>query len=384
MGTGSPVSVCPECDVVQREPPIPSRARVLCARCGALLYRHVPRGIERALAYGVTAAVAFVIANVAPVLTLETRGDRLSTTVGQTAAALRNQHLTVLAALVLITALLMPAVEIVVTLYLLGAVRFPTWPRPFGALLKVLHAVRPWSMVDVFVLGTLAALARFSALAHVALGWGFWALGALMMAMAAIPTGFDVRELSARVTGPPARRSRCACCGAGVHAPKPHSLSRTWALVLAAVVLYFPANLLPVLETSMPGGAQRDTILSGVVSLWDSGVWPVAVVLLVASIVIPIVKLLALAFLLFSVGCGWRQARLQRARLYRLIARIGRWSMTDIFVAALVARLVQFPGAATARVGPGAVAFAAVVVLTMFATDAFDPRLIWGAPQAAR
>ncbi len=97
MGTGSPVSVCPECDVVQREPPIPGRGRVLCARCGALLYRHVPRGIERALAYGVTAAVAFVIANVAPVLALETRGDRVSTTVGQTAAALRDQHLTVLA-----------------------------------------------------------------------------------------------------------------------------------------------------------------------------------------------------------------------------------------------------------------------------------------------
>jgi paraquat-inducible protein A len=363
------------------------RGRVLCARCGALLYRHVPRGLERALAYAATAAVAFVIANVAPVLALETRGDRISTTVAETAAALRAQHLTGLAALVVITALLMPALEIAVTLYLLAAVRFPRWPRPYRALLTLLHLVRPWSMVDVFVLGTLAAMGRFSVLAHVALGWGFWGLGALMLAMAAIPTGFDVRELAARVMVAPASGSggsRCACCGAGVHARKPQSTSRTWALVLAAAVLYFPANLLPVLETSSPGGSQRDTILSGVVSLWDSGAWPVAVVILVASIVIPIVKLLALALLAFSVAHGWRQARLQRARLYRLIARIGRWSMTDIFVAALVARLVQFPGAATARVGPGAVAFAAVVVLTMFATDAFDPRLIWASGQAAR
>lgn len=174
-------------------------------------------------------------------------------------------------------------------------------------------------------------------------------------------------------TGQPA----CARCGLVVHRRKPRSLSRTLALLLAASILYGPANLLPILETSSPLGSQRDTIMSGVVYLWTSGAWPLAVLIFVASIFIPLAKLLALAVLLFSVHRRWRRARLQRARLYRLVERVGRWSMTDIFVAAIVSTLVQLRGVATITVGPGAPAFGAVVVLTLLATRAFDPRLIW-------
>ncbi|HVZ88803.1 MAG TPA: paraquat-inducible protein A [Polyangia bacterium] len=169
----------------------------------------------------------------------------------------------------------------------------------------------------------------------------------------------------------------CARCGLRLHICKPRSLSRASALLLAAAVLYAPANLLPILETSSPFGSQRDTIMSGVVFLWRGGSWPLAVVILIASILIPLGKLFALSLLLLSVHRRWRGARLQRARLYRLIERIGRWSMTDIFVAAILSTLVQFKGLATIRVGPAAVAFGAVVVLTMLATQAFDPRLIW-------
>lgn len=173
------------------------------------------------------------------------------------------------------------------------------------------------------------------------------------------------------------RRPGCARCGLRLHARKPRSLSRALALLLAAAVLYAPANLLPILETSSPFGSQRDTILSGVVYLWVDGAWPLALVILIASVVIPLAKLFVLAALLLSVHRRWRGARLQRARLYRLIDRIGRWSMTDIFVVAIVSTLVQLRGVATIRVGPAAVAFGAVVVLTMMATRAFDPRLIW-------
>jgi paraquat-inducible protein A len=173
------------------------------------------------------------------------------------------------------------------------------------------------------------------------------------------------------------RRPGCARCGLALHAGRPSSLSRTWALLLAAALLYAPANLLPMLETSTPFGSQRDTIMSGVVYLWSGGSWPLALVILIASILIPLLKLLALSALLVSVHWRWRGARLQRARLYRLLERIGRWSMTDIFVAAIISTLVQLRGLATIRVGPAAVAFGAVVVLTMMATRSFDPRLIW-------
>jgi paraquat-inducible protein A len=179
------------------------------------------------------------------------------------------------------------------------------------------------------------------------------------------------------------RGPACARCGQGLRVRESRSLSRALALLLAAAALYAPANLLPILESSTPLGSQRDTIMSGVVYLWRGGSWPLALVILIASVVIPLAKLLVLAVLLLSVHHRWRRARLQRARLYRLIERIGRWSMTDIFVVAIVSTLVQLRGVATVQVGPAAVAFGAVVVLTMMATRAFDPRLIWDERVAA-
>jgi paraquat-inducible protein A len=174
-----------------------------------------------------------------------------------------------------------------------------------------------------------------------------------------------------------ARPVACARCGLRMRVCKPRSLSRTLAFLVAAAALYPPANLLPILESSSPFGSRSDTIMSGVVFLWTGGSWPLALIVFMASVVIPLAKLLVLGVLLLSVHRRMRGARLERARLYRLVERIGRWSMTDIFVAAIVSTLVQLHGVATIRVGPAAVAFGAVVVLTMMATRAFDPRLIW-------
>jgi paraquat-inducible protein A len=169
----------------------------------------------------------------------------------------------------------------------------------------------------------------------------------------------------------------CARCGAGLHARKPDSISRAWALLLAAYVLYIPANVLPVMETGSMFGAQRDTIMSGVVYLWTSGSWPLALIIFIASIVVPGAKMAALTMLLVSVQrrSTWRPQ--ERTRLYRVVELVGRWSMVDIYVAAILAALVQFKALATIQAGPGAIAFGAVVVLTMFAAESFDPRLIW-------
>jgi paraquat-inducible protein A len=178
-------------------------------------------------------------------------------------------------------------------------------------------------------------------------------------------------------------RCDCACCGRSLEVCHPRSLARTTALLIAAAICYAPANLLPILETSSPFGTESDTIMSGAVFLWDTGSWPLAIIILVASILIPLTKLLALGLLVLSVHRRWRGAALQRARLYRLLERVGRWSMTDIFVAAVLAALVQLRGVAAIRVGPAAAAFGAVVVLTTLATRTFDPRLIWD-PERAR
>jgi paraquat-inducible protein A len=171
--------------------------------------------------------------------------------------------------------------------------------------------------------------------------------------------------------------AQCPRCRASIHARKPDALARTWALLSAAAMLYLPANILPVMETNSLFGSENDTILSGVVYLWTSGSWPLALLVFIASITVPLLKLISLAFLLISVQLrsAWRPD--QRARLYRIVEFIGRWSMLDIYVATILAALVHLQGLATIIVGPGAIAFGAVVVLTMFAAMSFDPRLIW-------
>jgi paraquat-inducible protein A len=170
---------------------------------------------------------------------------------------------------------------------------------------------------------------------------------------------------------------RCPRCGARLHPRKPDSIARTWALALAALVFYIPANVLPITTVISLGHAQSDTIMSGVIYFIQSGMWPIALVIFVASVFVPLVKLLILAFLLVSVQrkSGWRQK--DRTKLYRITEIIGRWSMVDIFVVTILVALVNMGGLATIHAGPGALFFGAVVVTTMLAAMSFDPRLIW-------
>jgi paraquat-inducible protein A len=176
---------------------------------------------------------------------------------------------------------------------------------------------------------------------------------------------------------PHVERPVCPRCGARLRARKPDSIARTWAFLIAAMVLYIPANLLSVTDTHSLFGDQADTILSGVVFLWTSGSWPLAVIVFVASIMVPMLKMIALVFLLVSVQWHSTWQPLQRTRLYRLLELVGRWSMLDIYVITFLVALVQLRSVATIKAGPAAAAFGAVVVLTMCATMSFDPRLIW-------
>jgi paraquat-inducible protein A len=171
----------------------------------------------------------------------------------------------------------------------------------------------------------------------------------------------------------------CSCrhCGMPLRLRKPNSLSRTWAYLLAAAILYIPANLYPVLESRTVAGEERATILQGVVLLWRSGSWPLAVLVFLASIVVPLLKLLAMTLLLVSVHARWTRRVHERTQLFRLLEFVGRWSMLDIYVVAFLVALVRLPALATMDAGPGALAFGAVVVLTMLAAQAFDPRLLW-------
>jgi paraquat-inducible protein A len=188
-------------------------------------------------------------------------------------------------------------------------------------------------------------------------------------------------DCRATVRGVKTAHPRCPRCHARLHERKPHSLAVTTVLVVCAAVLYIPANVLPVMNTRTIFDDERDTIMSGVLVLLQSGSWPIALLVFVASIVVPLLKILALGVLLYS---AWRRSprrRLQHSELFRMVEYIGRWSMLDIYAISLLATLVQVQSFATVIVGWGAWAFAAVVVLTLLAARSFDERLLWDTPQ---
>lgn len=176
---------------------------------------------------------------------------------------------------------------------------------------------------------------------------------------------------------PGEREGCCPRCGEDLRFRKRDSVQRTWAFILAAAVCYLPANVLPVLTTVTAAGRESDTILEGVVLLWSPTGWPLSLIVLVASIMIPSAKLIALAYLLITVQRGSIRNNAQRIRVYRIVELIGRWSMVDVFVDTFTAALVQLPPLMSVEPAPGLVFFAAVVVLTMMAVESFDPRLIW-------
>jgi paraquat-inducible protein A len=169
----------------------------------------------------------------------------------------------------------------------------------------------------------------------------------------------------------------CPRCGAALHARKPDSLARTWALVIAAAICYVPANMLPIMKVTSLGNTQADTILSGVIYLLVHGMWPLALVVFIASVFVPLAKLIILVYLLISVQRRSQWRPVDRTRLYRLTEAVGRWSMVDIYVVTIMVALVKLGNLATIEAQAGAIFFGAVVVITIVAAMSFDPRLIW-------
>jgi paraquat-inducible protein A len=174
-----------------------------------------------------------------------------------------------------------------------------------------------------------------------------------------------------------AHPGHCPRCGSELEWRRSRSIEVTWALVIAAAICYLPANLLPVMQTTTLGSTEPDTIMGGVVLLWETGSWPLALIVLIASVMVPLGKLIALGYLLITVQRGSATGNHERTRLYRMVEFIGRWSMLDVFVDTFTVALVQLDPLMSIMPGPGVLFFAGVVVLTMIAAEMFDPRLIW-------
>jgi len=303
--------------------------------------------------------------------------------------------------------LLAPCMRMMGLLYVLAAVRAPAPPRHLIRIFAATERLRPWSMVEVFVFGVFVAYVKLGDLVHITLDPGVYALLALTFVIIWADVSIDREEIWSRLGAGRARGAlpppqppdahvvgcemcrlvsvlekddpRCPRCATPLHRRKPDSVGRTWALLIAAVVMYVPANYYPVLTVMQLGAGAPSTILGGVEELVASGMYPLAALVFFASIAVPLLKILGLGIMLVTIQTGRSAWLRDRTRLYHVIREIGRWSMIDIFMESLLGALVRFGNVVTIEPGIGAVAFCAVVILTIFAAETFDPRLMWDA-----
>lgn len=394
---------CHECGQVHQELTLPAGDLAECRRCGGFLYRQPGHdGLQRSLALFLAALVLFLIANLAPFVTLEFGGRMQATQLVTAGWALYQEGMPPLALLVLLTSVVFPLLTMLAMLYLLVPAQRGRQAPGMGPVFRWTSALMPWSLLGVFLLGTLVAFVKLLDLANVIPGIGLFAFVGAMLAFSGAWASFDPRALWAVSPVPQLRAhqrdgqepllhchgcgllrprraglDRCPRCLAGLHARKHHSIERTWALVIAATILFIPANIFPMMTVIQLGQGEPDTIVSGVIKLIESGFWGLGLLVFFVSLVVPIAKLASLAWLLWSVQHRSLHRPRDRTRLYRVTEVIGSWSMVDVYLVGLLSGLVSLGALASVTPGIGVMFFASVVVITMFAAASFDPRLIW-------
>ena len=402
-----PLLACPDCDLLHQANRSPEGTTQVCVRCGAELGHGRPADVTRVLALFVTALILFVAALAFPLMTLRLHGTIREASIPGCARILTSLGWPWLSAILLTTVVLGPLVHLAGTVAILVQVargRIRSWT---GRAFRIMEEFRRWGMLEVFLLGVLVSYVKLARNATVRPGLSLYALAGFIVAAAAAFTALeprvvwdaigpaaapglpgelrDARARAAHLQACPAcalvagldHRGPCPRCGAALHSRKPDSAMRSWALLWTSVLLYIPANVLPVTRVMSLGRPHEDTILSGVQYFLRTGSWPLAVVIFVASVAVPVVKFVVLALLLLSVRYRWRWRPRLLAGLYRLSEAIGRWSMVDIFAITIMVVMLQAGSMASVVPRPGAMAFALMVVATILAVRCFDPRLIW-------
>jgi len=396
---------CSGCGLRHEIGALPPGYLVRCRRCGGPLLNIPFNSLQRTLALAITGLVLVLIANTMPFISFNIGGRIQAANMITGALVMTDQGLWPLAAVVLLTTLVAPVLKLGAICYVLLGLRALRPPHDLPLIFRWLEFLHPWSMIEVYLLGILVAYVKLSAIASLEIGVACYALALLMVVMVAIDfvlspevvwrkmeeRGLIKRpviadrshlvlcetcDLVAPIDG---HGAACPRCGSQRHFRKRESLTRSWALVITAAILYLPANMLPILTVISFGRGEPDTILSGIKGLFLAGMWPLALLVFFASITVPFLKIGGLVLLLITTQRRSRWRLRDRTLLYRIVESIGRWSMIDIFMLSILAGLVRLGSIATIEPGVGAISFAAVIITTMFAASAFDPRLMWDA-----
>lgn len=399
--------ICEQCGMVLELPSLSGRLVGICPRCGKVLYKFHAHWVPNSFCYALVAVIFGLLADVLPFISIKSAEISNSMEMLDYTTILVQQNYSVISFVIFLVMQLLPFLVLATILLSdLGCMLGVHWRLP-GFLLKFYRFALEWSMLEVFMASILVSLVKLVSLVEVSYGNGFWCFfGYPIFYLLAInrfnwrkawnyyvPIVEPSRPLKCGVSAEPQNFESCERCGGIVdlkmeeHCPRcgghvrkidPYSVQRCFALCMAALVLYIVSNMYPMMITSYLGVDEPSTIIEGVILLWDLGSYFVAGVIFVASIFIPLLKIGLLLYLCFSVNRFQRTRNKHRLSVvFRLVEFIGKWSMIDVFVVAIMASVVRMGNLMVIYPGNAVLVFAGVVVITILAAKSFDCRLFW-------
>ena len=405
----SPV-LCPACDLLLRSVRITGRQACHCPRCGRRLHRGETDSIEKTLALALTGLLLFPAATMMPLLGFDVLGLKSSASLVTSITRLLELKQYGMGIVVLLVGFAFPLLVLTLLFVVSIGLRMGRSSPWMARCFRLYHHLAEWAMTDVYLIGILVTIIKMSHMAAIEYGIGFFCFTGLVLTTIAAQSTVDHHLFWSRLDPDPepapalpsgaatgreaglclcsgcekvlpmsALQLPCPRCGERVELRRPASVSRTWALVVTAIILTLPANLLPIMEVEYFGLPDRSTIMDGIVYFFQEGSYGIGAIILTASILVPLFKIFGLIMILLSIHFRWRNWLRHKTLMFRFIEFIGRWSMLDIFVIALLTALVRFGLLSTINPAPAALYFTGVVLSTMFAAIVFDPRLLWDA-----
>lgn len=399
----SELVLCRYCDLLQQLPALQDGEEADCQRCGHELDARQRESAIRPILYAISALFMLVLTNLFPFVGMDAAGSHRDMDFLDTSAVLLSENYPWLAILVWLFIQAIPAFCMIAIVYLkLGMyIRLPALVQTA----RLLYALKPWSMVDIFLIGLIVSFVKLLTHFEISLGMSFWAFCIFCLLHLRTFQVVDRHELWSRIapapqpvqdkiageTGlsqqlkvcncctalVPLEQPTCSRCGTKVRQRIPDSIQKTLALLFTATILYIPANFLPMMETVSLGDSIESTIISGIILMWQDGAYPVAIVVLLASVVIPVLKIAVMFWLCYLTTLPLSERSQHGTWVYPVVDWIGRWSMVDVLVVAILAALVRFDALVGVYPGMGTFVFACVVIITMLAAMSFDPRLLW-------
>lgn len=413
-------TACPDCDLLLSFSMILARHSLRCPRCGCPVHKGSTDSINTTLALSATGLLLYFPAILLPLMTFETLGMSDSGNVLDTLISFYENGYYFVALITLISAVLFPLLllSLVFTVSLL--LRNPRYRTFLSRLFRIYIFLEEWAMVEIYLLGIMVTIMKMRHTTDIHFDQGFFCFIALVLITMGIASVIDKEQIWSQlssseptkpnaqvfahgVTGDILEQTaldagmvlchvcrqmqpgptgitavlHCCRCGARVHDRRPDSISLTWALILTSAIMLIPANILPIMQVEFLGVPENSTIIDGIIFFFKEGSYHIGLIILTASVLVPIFKIIGLTILLQTIRSKKSNHLREKTMLYRFIAFIGRWSMLDIFVIAQLTVLVNFGFLSSIHAAPAATYFCIVVTSTMFAATTFDPRLMW-------